>query len=90
MQWTKFSVRSGITKIKTKLLSLDLDRKGVSGSLLEVDLRPGIFAENSKGQDFRTHQSNRGYNHSFRAAGQMRCLPPILFVVKHRHKSGEH
>ena len=90
MQRTKFSVWSGITEIKTKLLSLDLDRKGVSGRLLEVDLRPGIFAENSKGQDFRAHESDRGYNDSFRATGQMRRLPPILFVAKHRHKSGEH
>src|SRR5437899_6164393 len=90
MQWTKFSVRSGITKIKTKLLSLDLDRKSVSGSLLEVDLRPGIFAENSKGQDFRAHESDRGYNDGFRATGQMRRLPPILLVAKDRHKSGEH
>src|SRR6266481_6675472 len=90
MQGTKFSVGPGVAEIKTKLFGLHLDWERVGSSLLEINLSPGIFAEDAKRENLRANQSDGSDDNEFGATGQVLGLTAILALAKEADKAGQH
>ena len=70
MNRTKLSVRAGITKIKSKLTGLNLNRHGVRRGRREINRGPSLGSERAQSQNFDTDENNGGDDQAFGAAGK--------------------
>src|SRR5882672_10471408 len=67
----KLSIRPGVAKIKRELSGLNLDWHGVRRGRSEVHVGPCLYAKNSEGQDFHSHNHQVGHPQGFGAPGKL-------------------
>src|SRR5450755_168407 len=70
MKTAELPIHAGVAEVKGKLSSLDLDRHGISGGRVEVNIGPGLYAEDSEGHDFDAYNQDRTNHQTFGAAGK--------------------
>ena len=74
----ELSIRAGIAEIEGELSGLHLNRHGVGGGWSEVDVGPGLDAENAQRQNFRSDQQNRGPYQALAPPGKFLIFSPGL------------
>src|ERR1700691_3826686 len=68
---TESSVWAGVTEIKGKLSSLDLDGEGIRGRGWEINVGPSLDSEDTQRQNLGSHQKKCTPDHGLRTAGKI-------------------